>query len=109
MESKRLPAAFRDLEPFAAAWALPKESQRHAQRLASSMDELRAFYDAVVPRLEAILTYLNDFALDHLSREAENLLNLTLSLAEITPAVELFGQSEVPDAFDSRRFVPVED
>ncbi len=109
MESKRLPEAFRELEPFTAAWALPKESQRHAQRLASSIDELRALYDAVASRLEAILAYLNDFPLDHLSPEAQNLLNLTLSLAEITPAVELFGQPEVPDAFDSRRFVPTED
>ena len=40
--------------------------------------------------------------------EAQALLNLSLSLAEIAPAVELFGQVEVPDAYDSRRITAIE-
>ena len=43
-----LPPAFADLEPF-AAWCLPTEAERYAKRLASSMDELQAFYDAGLP------------------------------------------------------------
>ncbi len=46
-----LPADFADLEPF-AAFALETEAERYAKRLASSMDELQAFYDAAFPRLE---------------------------------------------------------
>ena len=37
---------FADLEPFAATWCLPTEPERFAQRLASTMDEMQAFYDA---------------------------------------------------------------
>ena len=46
-----LPAEFADLEPF-ADWALRAERERYAKRLASTMDELQAFYDAAFPRLE---------------------------------------------------------
>ena len=45
------PNQFADLEPF-ADWALATEPERYAKRLASSMDELQAFYDAAFPRLE---------------------------------------------------------
>ena len=45
-----LPADFADLEPF-ADWALATEAERYAKRLASTMDELQAFYDSAFPRL----------------------------------------------------------
>ena len=54
-----LPPEFADLEPF-ADWCLPTEAERYAKRLASSMDEMQAFYDAAFPRLEQILAYLDD-------------------------------------------------
>ena len=47
-----LPAGFADLEPFTASGALATEKERFAKRLASSMDELQAFYDAALPRLD---------------------------------------------------------
>jgi hypothetical protein len=103
-----LPERFRDLEPLAAVWALPTEAKRHARRLASGIDELRTFYDALFPRIEDILAYLSDFPLESLTPEAQRLLHLAFSLAEIAPAVELFGQTEVPDGYDSRRFIPAE-
>jgi len=104
----RLPNSFSELEKFGKAWALPTENERHAQRLASTFTQLRSLYDAILPRIDEILAYLNDFPLDKLPAKAQNLLNLTLSLAEIAPAVELFGQVEVPDAYDSRRVIAVE-
>jgi hypothetical protein len=52
-----LPADFADLEPF-ADWAIPTEKARYAKRMASSMPELQAFYDAAFPRLEAGTEYL---------------------------------------------------
>jgi hypothetical protein len=51
---------------------------------------------------------LNDFPLDDLAPKAQTLLQLTPSLAEIAPAVELFGQVEVPDGHDSRRVIAVD-
>ena len=59
------PAEFADLEPF-ADWALPTEAERYAKRLASTMDELQAFYDAAFPRLEAATAYLEHLELDGL-------------------------------------------
>ena len=41
-----LPDAFADLEPF-AAWCLATERERYAKRLASTMPEMQAFYDAI--------------------------------------------------------------
>ncbi len=107
--SQRLPNSFQAVEEFVDTWALPTESQRHIQRLSSTMVELRRFYDAALARIDDMLAYLNEFPLDSLPPQAQTLLHLTLSLAEIAPAVELFGQPEVPDGYDSRRLIAIED
>ena len=108
MSDVQLPDQFRDLEPLVHMWILPTEAERHARRLASNIAELRAFYDALMPRIEEMLAYLSAFQLDNLPPEGRNLLSLACSLAEIGPAVELYGQPEVPDGYDSRRFIPAE-
>jgi hypothetical protein len=108
MPQARLPERFRDLERLAADWALSTEAARHGRRLATTIDDLRALYDALLPRIEDILAYLSEFPMDGLTSEGQNLLYLALALAEIGPAVELFGQPEVPDGYDSRRFIPAE-
>ena len=92
-----LPAEFADLEPF-ADWALPSESDRYAKRLASSMDELQAFYDAAFPRLEASADYLKSVALDGISDEDRNLLWLFCSLVTVSFPVEVWRQPRVPDS-----------
>jgi len=106
MSDGRLPDQFREFEPIASRWTLPTEAERHARRLASNMEELRKLYDALMPRLEDVLAYLSEFQLENLTPEGRNLLYLVCSLAEIGPAVELFGQPEVPAGYDSRRFIP---
>ena len=50
MSDALLPSQFSNLEPYAAKWCLPTERQRFAQRMASTMDEMQAFYDAFFPR-----------------------------------------------------------
>jgi hypothetical protein len=108
MSDARLPDQFRDLESIGEVWILPTERERHARRLASNIADLRALYDALMPRIDDVLAYLSEFQLDNLTPQGRNLLYLACSLAEIGPAVELYGQPEVPDGFDSRRFLPVE-
>ena len=100
-----LPEAFRDLEPF-VDWALATEAERTYKRQTSQMTEIQALYDAMLPRMAEIIAYLNDFALDAMPESATRLMYLTLSLAEIAPAVENFGQPREPDTFDPFRFVP---
>lgn len=108
MSDVRLPNQFHDLEPLASVWSLPTEAKRHARRLASNITELRGLYDALMPRIDDMLAYLSEFQVENLTPEGRNLFYLACSLAEIGPAVELYGQPEVPDGYDSRRFIPAE-
>lgn len=92
-----LPAAFADLEPF-AAWALPTERERYDKRIASTMDELQAFYDAAFPRFEAALDYLDQFPLDAMPDDAKHLLWLYCALVTVSFPVEVWRQPRVPDS-----------
>ena len=96
--SPMLPADFVDLEPFAAKWSLATEHERYATRLASSMDEMHAFYDAAFPRLEDAMAYLDQFPLDELPDDALNLMRVLYSLISISFAVEAWRQPHVPDS-----------
>src|SRR3954454_17730073 len=92
-----LPTDFADLEPF-ADWALETEAERYAKRLASSMDELQAFYDAAFPRLEAAMAYLDALDFAALPADAERLLWLCYSLVNASFPVEGWRQPRVPDS-----------
>jgi len=98
MAGSMLPSEFADLEPFAAKWSLPTEHERYATRLASSMDEMHAFYDAAFPRLEDAMAYLDGFALEELPDDATNLLHLLYSLVNVSFPIETWHQPYVPDA-----------
>ena len=92
-----LPAEFVDLASF-AAWALPTERERYAKRIASTMDELQAFYDTAFPRMEAVLAYLDAFDLDALPDDARHLLWLSCALVTVSFPVEVWRQPRVPDS-----------
>ena len=92
-----LPADFADLEPF-ADWSLETEAERYAKRLASTMDEMQAFYDAALPRLEAALAHLDALPLDDLPADATRLLWLCYSLVNASFPVEVWRQPRVPDS-----------
>ena len=103
-----LPPAFADLEPF-SDWALPSEYDRYAKRLASTMDELQAFYDAAFPRLEQDgAEYLKGVKLDGISEQDQNLLWLFSSLVTVSFPVEVWRQPFVPDSGAARMDVVVE-
>ncbi len=108
MVERCLPEPFADLEPF-AHWVLATEGERNRQRLSSSMAELQAFHGAILPRMEAIIEYLNAWPLDALPEAAQRLQYMTLSLAEIAPAVDWFKQPNVPGGYDAGRLVPLHD
>jgi len=105
MTGTRLPDDFADLAPF-LHWALPTPDQRYNHRRAASREELRAFYDAMLPRIEAILTLVDDYPLGALPEELRPLYRLALSLAEVAPHIELYGGAPgVPYAFEETRFL----
>jgi hypothetical protein len=103
----RLPEGFEMLEPM-AAWSLRTETERIKRRQTSSFAEIAELRDAVLPELARIFEYLNAKDLGTLSANDENLLFLTLALAEIAPAVEFYRQAAVIEGFDALRFMPVE-
>jgi hypothetical protein len=104
----KLPAEFAELEPFAETWCLATEPERYGQRLATAIDEMQAFYDAVVPRADEIMTYLDQFPLDSLPEDALNLLHLLYSMIQVSFPVEVWRQPRVPDSGASSVDVVVE-
>jgi len=98
MSNSLLPSEFSDLEPFAPKWCLPTEGERYATRLASTMDEMQALYDAAMPRAEAAMSYLDQFPLEDLSEDQVNLLHLLYSMVMVSFPVEVWKQPHVPDA-----------
>ena len=91
------PAEFADLEPL-AEWALERERERYAKRLASTMDELQAFYDVAFTRLDDAVSYLDEFELTALPDDAKRLLWLCYSLVNVSFPVEVWRQARVPDS-----------
>jgi hypothetical protein len=100
MENSSLPSGFEALEPFVADWVLPDSIARMTKRQASSIEDIRRFYDAILPLADTALAHLRDFQLGELPPREERLLKLMLSLAEVGPAVEWFGDPMVYDGFD---------
>ena len=96
-ESAMLPTEFADLEQF-AEWCLPSEPERYAKRLASTMVEMKAFYDAITPRAEEALAYCDKFALDDLPEDVLNLMLLLYSMIMVSFPVECWKQPRVPDS-----------
>ena len=103
-----LPREFSDLERFIDQWALPTQSERESKRRSTTQQEREDFYQAVTPRLAAIIAWLDGFPLDAMPAEAQRLLHLILSLAEIAPTVELYrGSATVPYSFEETRLIAV--
>jgi len=77
--------------------------------LAQTTEYDAAIVDVMLPRLDEILTFLDGFAPDQVPADVNRLFLLTLSLAEVAPAIENFNQPSVIDGYDFKRFVPVHD
>jgi hypothetical protein len=92
-----LPSEFAALEPF-SEWVLESERERYSKRLASSMAEMQAFYDAAFPLLEQASDHLDKFPLSELPEQERNLLLLMFSLVNVSFPVEVWKQARVPDS-----------
>jgi hypothetical protein len=92
-----LPADFSDLEQY-SDWALPTETERYNKRLASSMPELEAFYDAALPRIDDAMKHLDTHELNKLPEDATKLLHLYCALMTVSFPVEVWRQPRVPDS-----------
>ena len=94
------------LGPWLDDWALPTQAARERRRRSASTAQLQAFYDAMLPRMDDIITALDAWPLHELPADARRLMDLTLSLAEVAPHVEFYdGEPGVPFAFAEERFI----
>lgn len=101
---KKLPDRFADLEPFVAEWALSNERDRFVHQMATSIEALRAFYDAMAPRAEEIADYLKGFDLAALPDGERTLFYLLITFVECAHPIELnWRTTDIDDAFPPER------
>lgn len=105
MNEPALPEPFDDLAPF-VDWALEPERARAEKKATASMDEISAFYDAMMLRIDEILGYLEGHFGEEMPAPAHRLFLMSLSLVEVATLVELYKRRESVDACDPLRFVP---
>lgn len=101
------PPAFEGLETIAQKWAKPTETARDEIRWNATSEEFAAFYETVIPHIDAILDFLSTRQPEDLDKAERRLFYLACAFAEASPHHELYkGSAEVPFSFDARRFVP---
>lgn len=83
-----LPSAFSSLQDLVGEWVLPTQRARMQKRYDSSYEEVQAFYNRMMPVLPSVLEYLGEIAPEDMSASDEMLLKLTLSMGEVSIAVE---------------------
>ena len=105
MTTNSLPAEFADLSPWVTDWALASEEARYRKLEASTIVELRAFYDGLFPRLDAVIRYLDRFTVDTLPADARVLFDLAMTFMETAHPIDLhWDTTEIDDKFPSDRF-----
>ena len=93
---KQLPEGFEHLSRFVDHWCCESTQERWKKRCESSMEELKAFYDAVLGSAQEALDYLDERDIYNLSEPDKNLFTLMLALTNVSMAVELHGQPRAP-------------
>ena len=100
-----LPASFVDLEIFVPEWALKSEAARFQKLHQVTLAQLRLFYDALLPRMEEILLYLNQYKIQELPTDAKILFHLAMTFAETAHPIDLnWADVDFPDAYPWDKF-----
>lgn len=94
------------LEADIAAWGLPTTEDRLEKRLKSSMDDIRRFYEGMLPRLPEIIEYLNQFPLESIPVQDQPMARAALAMCEVDNAVNKWGVAVVDTGIDVRKFIP---
>lgn len=90
----RLPAGFAALEPFVEFWAADTAAGRAHCRDISDEAGREAFYNAAFDLVPEALARLDARPLDQLDDSEQRLMNLVLSFAHVSLAVELHREEE---------------
>lgn len=100
MSRSALPAQFAGLEHYVAHWAAATERERFANRVGGSLEDLDAMYEALLPRMDEILTYLDGKPADpeQLDQADRNLAYLAMAAMENARSVEVWRKVDVHSA-----------
>ena len=97
-----LPEGFESLEPFVEQWAIAGSHVRLQRRLDSTDSERKAFYEATRGLVPAALELLDKKPLDQFDDRDNRLMNLVLSMAHVSLAVEVQKEQEPMHAKTAR-------
>jgi hypothetical protein len=100
-----LPAGFDTLEPYVADWARPTTADRDAARTELGTEARQAFYEAAKDLLEPALSYLDATPLVDHSPAQTNLMNLMLSFAHVSLAIEVQGPDEAKHTVNRQQLI----
>ncbi len=89
---------FSELSPFLADWGLPTSAERVARRTGSTIAQMRAFHEAMLPRLEEVINYLNNFAVADIPTN-DMALAYALAMCEIDNPVR-WGEVNLSSGYD---------
>ena len=93
-----LPAPFAELERFVSRWDKDGTEERYAVRLASTIEDLQEFHDAMLPHIAGIRAFLDAKSFEDYSEADRRLGRLTFAWVSAAEAVEVFKQPRVPDS-----------
>ena len=94
---------FHYLADYIESWGLPTREARLEKRLASTLDELKDFYEAVSPHLGDIIVFLNQWPLDEIPTEHRGLADAALMMCEVDSPVNKWRSPTLDDGVDPTR------
>lgn len=97
-----LPKGFETLEPFVADWAIDGSHNRLQRRLNSTDSERTEFFNAARDLVAPALELLDKKALAEFDEKENQLMNLVLTMAHISLAVEVQRDQEPMHAKTAR-------
>ena len=86
---------FSELKEFMDEWGDADAHQRLSKRTSAEFSDIKRFYDAVVPRLEEIIEFLNRFPVDDIPGEHRPLAWMALAACEMDDPVNVWKAPEL--------------
>jgi hypothetical protein len=84
---------FSDLSGFVDNWGLESAHERLQKRSAADLSDLKVFYDAVTPRLEEIIEFLNQFPVNEIPQQFKPIAYMALAICEVDDAINVWKSS----------------
>jgi hypothetical protein len=98
-----LPDGFEPLLPYVSEWSGLDETGVVKKRLSSSIEDLRAFYEAGQPLFPKILGYMKERPIGSLTPSENALFKLALALIEISYTFEIYFGAIPSHLYDARK------